>query len=93
MERAQVEDLRNTLTEIRAVARGAGLDDCDLADLEEVIAPAEAELRSNLPNVNTLATYLNSVARSLRANPTGRAACMQLDAAMRRANVPTHWEH
>jgi hypothetical protein len=93
MESAHVEALRNALTEVRQIARRAGLDDCDVGDLEEVIAPAEAELRSDLPNVNTLATYLNSVARSLRANPEGRAACMQLDAAMRQAHVPTNWEH
>jgi len=53
----------------------------------------ESELRTTQPNKQTLSTYLNSLARSLRGNPSNRALCLQIDAAMRHSGVPTHWEH
>ena len=93
MDRAAIESIREALSEARAVAHRSLLHECDVNDLDEVIAPAEAELQADRPNVQTLSTYLNSVARSLRADPAGRAVCLQLDAAMRRASIPTDWEH
>jgi hypothetical protein len=46
-----------------------------------------------MPSVATLGTYLNSLARSLRSQAQVRTVVMELDAAMRDANVPTTWEH
>lgn len=93
MERAAVRNIREALAAARQVAQNLRLDSCDMDDLEEVIRPAEAELEANMPNVLTLATYLNSLARSLRSEPGARTAVMRLDAAMREAGVPTNWEH
>lgn len=93
MERSAVRNIREALVAAREVAQRLRLDSCDMDDLEEVIQPAEAELDASLPNVLTLATYLNSLARSLRAEPRARATVMRLDAAMREAGVPTTWEH
>jgi hypothetical protein len=58
-----------------------------------LIAPVETELRADRPNMQTLSTYLNSLAKSLRADPSSRSVCLQIDTAMRNAGVPTHWEH
>ena len=93
MERNSVEEFRAALDAARDVARNGALDDCDIADIEELIAPVETELRSTRPNIQTLSTYLNSLAKSLRSDPGSRGVCMQIDAAMRNAGVPTHWEH
>lgn len=93
MERNSVEEIRAALDAARDVARNGSLTDCDIADIEELIAPVETELRSTRPNIQTLSTYLNSLAKSLRSDPGSRGVCMQIDAAMRNAGVPTHWEH
>lgn len=93
MERTAIDNIRRALDAARGAAQDAELDGCDLDDLEDVFAPVEEELHAANPNIRTLATYLNSVARSLRAIPSARNECLQLDAAMREAGVPTHWEH
>jgi hypothetical protein len=92
-DRQALEGIRAALHDAREAARQAELDGCDLDDLELVLAPAEKELEAGLPNVQTLATYLNSVARSLRAVPSARNEVLKLDAAMRAAHIPTQWEH
>jgi hypothetical protein len=93
MNRIAIDGLRDALAAARAAAHTVQLDSCDVDDLEAVIEPATAELAADLPNVATLGTYLNSLARSLRSEPAARAAVMQLDAAMRNAGIPTQWEH
>jgi hypothetical protein len=93
MERQAVEALRAAISAAREAARSASLDACDVDDIEEIIAPAVAELEQPLPNVQTLSTYLNSLARSLRSQDRARRIVLELDAAMRQAGVPTDWEH
>jgi hypothetical protein len=93
MERTSIDEIRAAVDAARDVARNGAFDSCDIADIEELIAPVETELRSTRPSIQTLSTYLNSLAKSLRADPGSRGVCMQIDAAMRNAGVPTHWEH
>ena len=93
MNQTAIDELRDALAAARAAAHAVQLDSCDIADLEEVMAPAAAELATDRPNVATLGTYLNSLARSLRSEPAARKAVMQLDAAMRNAGIATQWEH
>jgi hypothetical protein len=93
MNQVMIDELRDALAATREVAHCVQLDNCDVADLEDVIAPASAELATDRPNVATLGTYLNSLARSLRSEPAARKAVMQLDAAMRNAGITTQWEH
>lgn len=93
MERASLDEIRRALDAAREAARNGSLDSCDIEDIEEIIAPVETELRAPRPNIQTLSTYLNSLAKSLRSEPSSRAVCMQIDAAMRHAGVPTHWDH
>ena len=92
-DRQAIEGIKAALHDAREAARLAQLDGCDLDDLELVLAPAEKELEADLPNVQTLTSYLNSVARSLRSIPSARSEVLKLDAAMRSARIPTQWEH
>jgi hypothetical protein len=93
MDRSSLDEIRRALDAARDIARSGTLDECDVADIEEIIAPVETELRAPRPNMQTLSTYLNSLAKSLRSDPGSRSVCMQIDSAMRKAGVPTHWEH
>jgi hypothetical protein len=92
MDRSSLDEIRRALDAARDIARNGALDRCDVADIEEIIAPVETELRAPRPNMQTLSTYLNSLAKSLRSDPGSRSVCMQIDSAMRKAGVPTHWE-
>ena len=93
MDRTALEEIQQALDAARQAAHDGQFDSCDISDLEEIIAPVESELRTTQPNKQTLSTYLNSLARSLRGSPSNRALCLQIDAAMRHSGVPTHWEH
>lgn len=93
MERASLDEIQRALDAARDVVRSGSLDGCDVEDIEEIIAPVETELRAPRPNMQTLTTYLNSLAKSLRSDPASRAVCLQIDSAMRNAGVPTHWDH
>ena len=84
--RTAIDTTRQLLTELP-------FDACDMSDLEEMLAWAERELAKPLPNTSTLALPLNSVARSLAAEPQARGATLTLDAAMREAGITTTWEH
>jgi hypothetical protein len=65
------------------------LDSCDADDINEVIASVDQELARPNPNRNTLATYLSSLVRSLRSRPSAQEVSTRLDAAMRKAGLPT----
>jgi hypothetical protein len=84
--RAAIDATRNLLTELAH-------DSCDREDLEALLGWAERELDKPLPNTSTLAVPLNSVARSLAAEPAGRQMTLTLDAAMREAGISTSWDH
>lgn len=90
---AGADAIRQVLMDVRAAMQDLDSDACDVADIEEIVDKVAAELDANQPNAATLSTYLNSIARSLRAEPRVRTVVMELDAAMRAAKVPTNWEH
>lgn len=85
--------LRAAIASTRELLTGLPHDPRDAEDLEEMLAWAERELAKPLPSSSTLAVPLNSVARSLAAEPKGRGATLTLDAAMREAGISTSWEH
>lgn len=93
MQQAAVKSIRESIEAARRLAKETTLDGCDLSDIEELMAPLEQELQRPLPNVQTLSTYLNSLLRSLRAQPSAHEVCLQLDEAMRDAGVPRDWRH
>jgi hypothetical protein len=91
--RQHAASIRHVLGDVEDALAALALDDCDVSDLQEVIDKARAELDQPIPSKATLATYLNSIARSLRLQLQVRTVVLELDAAMRDANVPTNWEH
>jgi len=88
MERAAIEQIREAVRAAQQAVHSAKLDNCDVDDIEEVITSVDRELGRPNPNKNTLTTYLNSLARSLRSQPPARAAGVQLEEAMRAASLP-----
>jgi hypothetical protein len=84
--------IREVLLDVTDALGSLDLDSCDIGDLQEIIDAAVAELDRPHPSVATLGTYLNSLARSLRSDPKVRTVVMELDVAMREANVPTNWD-
>ena len=93
MQRNTLEQIREVVAAARVAAKSGDFDGCDLDDLEEVMTPVERELETSRPNPNTLATYLNSLARSLRSQPKARAVIAKIDTALREAGLPSDWEH
>lgn len=85
--------IRQILLDVEAALETMDLDPCDTSEVQDIVDMTRAELDRPLPNVSTLGTYMNSIARSLRSQPNFRTVVMELDAAMREAHVPTTWEH
>ena len=65
---------------------------CDQEDMVELIDRVEAELRASHPNVPLMCTFLNSIARSLRAQPEAREACLTIEGAIGAAGMPSTWQ-
>jgi hypothetical protein len=89
----QASSIRQVLLDAEDALQALDLDGCDVSDVQEIIDKALGELDHPMPSVATLGTYLNSIARSLRSQAGVRTVVMELDAAMRDANVATTWEH
>lgn len=88
MEQGVLDGIREAVRVVHKVAHSAKLDSCDADDIDEVISALDQELARPHPNKNTLATYLNSLARSLRAEPHAGNAYAQINDAMRAAGIP-----
>jgi hypothetical protein len=93
MEQIAIAKISHALDAAHRFAHASNFDGCDAGDIDEIIESAKQELLKPKPSIQTLSTYINSVARSLRADQSARVVCLQLDAAMRGANVPTNWEN
>lgn len=89
----QAHAIRQVLMDVRDAMSTLDSDSCDVDDVQEVIDQAIAELEAPQPRAERLGTFLNAIARSLRAEPRVRTVVMELDAVMGEAHVPTTWEH
>lgn len=65
---------------------------CDQDDIFELIERVEAEIDAAHPNTQIIGTFLNSIARSLRAQPEAREACLRIEEAIERVGVPSTWQ-
>jgi hypothetical protein len=65
---------------------------CDKDEVQELIERVESEIAKPQPTMSVVASFLNSIARSLRTEPAAHKACLELDTAMRQADIPTTWE-
>jgi translation initiation factor 2B subunit (eIF-2B alpha/beta/delta family) len=93
IDQDQAHAIRQVLMDVRDAMSALDTDACDVDDVQEVMDKAIEELEAARPNVATLGTYLNSIARSLRSEPRARTVVLELDAVMRDSHVPTNWEH
>jgi hypothetical protein len=84
--------LHKALEQAKQAAHQARLDNCDVGDIDEAIEAVDRELGQRTPNQNTLTLYLNSIARSLIAAPSARAARDAIDHALRASGLPATWE-
>jgi hypothetical protein len=92
VDSASAGTIRDVLRDVRDALQSLEVDGCDASDLQAIIDKAAAELDSERPNIGILGNYLNTLARSLRAEPRVRTVVMELDAAMRAAQLPSTWE-
>ena len=90
MEHAAVARIREAVQAAQHLVHSGKLDNCDVDDIDELITSIDRELGRPSPNKNTLSTYLNSLARSLRSHPHAHGVSSQLETAMREAKVPTN---
>src|SRR5262245_52421487 len=65
---------------------------CDQEDVLELIDRVETELSASHPNIQIIDTFLNSIARSLRAAPEAREACLRIEDVLERTGLPSTWQ-
>ncbi|MFL6604547.1 MAG: hypothetical protein ACJ8R9_24865 [Steroidobacteraceae bacterium] len=92
MDHEAVHRIQKAVDAARHAARRAGLDNCDVGDIDEALTAVDQELAKPAPNQNTLTLYLNSVARSLIAAPIAADARNQIDHALKASGLPATWE-
>ncbi len=92
MDHEAIYRLQNAVNTAKQAAHQARLDNCDVGDIDEALEALDAELTKPTPNKNTVTLYLNSVARSLIAAPSARAARDEIDSALRKSGLPATWE-
>jgi hypothetical protein len=93
MHSIHVKQIREAVAAAQRFAQKSTLDGCDLSDIDEITAPLTHELERPQLNAQTLGTYMNSLLRSLRAQPHAEEICAQLDAVMKESGIPTDWRH
>jgi hypothetical protein len=92
MNGAQVSTIHQALVSVQHAVTLMSFPSCDQEDMIELIDRVEDELRSPHPNLGLVANFLNSIARSLRAQPEARAACLAIEDALGAAGVPSTWQ-
>lgn len=81
--------LRGAVADVRA--RLTNVDGCDIADFDELAARVDQELSARNPSPATLATFLNSIARSARSDAGSLPAVEKLADVMERAGITRDW--
>ena len=92
MDHEAVHRIHKAVAAAREAAQRAQLDNCDIGDIDEALAAVDQELARPSPNKNSLTLYLNSIARSLIADPAAADARDQIDHALRASGLPATWE-
>lgn len=84
--------IHEALSSVQDTVTGMTFPRCDQEDLLELIERVEEQLHSAHPNTGLMCTFLNSIARSLRAQPEAREACLLIEQAIETAGVPSTWQ-
>jgi hypothetical protein len=92
MDGSQLDHIHQALVAVQHAVTSMTFCSCDQDDVCELIDRVESELHSTHPNVPLLCNFLNSLARSLRAQPEAREACLVIEDAMDHAGLPSTWQ-
>ncbi len=92
MNPAQRDTIQKALQHTRERMATLDFSACDKDEVQELMQRVESEIQGLHPNNSVVASFLNSIARSLRTEPAAHKVCLELDAAMREAGIPTTWE-
>lgn len=84
--------MHDSLAVVHDTIASLTLPGCDRDDMLELMDRMEAELKAKHPNAQTLGTYLNSVARSLRNQPEAREICLRIQDVLERNGLPSTWQ-
>jgi len=92
MDGPQLAVIHEALVAVQQAVVTMTFPSCDQLDLIELIDRVEGELHSPHPNFPLMCTFLNSIARSLRAQPEARDACLTIEGAIGAAGMPSTWQ-
>jgi hypothetical protein len=92
MDGTQQTAIHQALVTVQQAVTALSFPSCDQGDLFELIDRVEEELHRAHPNVALMGTFLNSIARSLRAQPEARDVCLLIEDAIGAAGIASTWQ-
>ena len=92
MDGTQQAAIHQALVSVQLAVTSMTFPSCDQDDLIEAIDRVEEQLHANHPNLALMCRFLNSIARSLRAQPEARDACLLIEDAIGKAGMPSTWQ-
>ena len=92
MNTEQATAIHQALISVQSAVTVMTFPRCDQEDLIELIDRVEEQLHCSHPNTALMCTFLNSIARSLRAQPEAREACLTIEQAIEVAGMPSTWQ-
>ena len=92
MDGEQQAAIHQALVSVQCAVTSMTFPICDQQDLIEAIDSVEEQLHTSHPNLALMCRFLNSIARSLRAQPEARDACLQIEDAIGKAGMPSTWQ-
>ncbi|MBV9344665.1 MAG: hypothetical protein JOZ03_06700, partial [Gammaproteobacteria bacterium] len=92
MDGTQQAAIHQALVAVQHAVTSMTFPSCDQEDLIEAIDRVEEQLHTHHPNVALMCRFLNSIARSLRAQPEARDACLAIEDAIDKAGMPSTWQ-
>ncbi|HTD12880.1 MAG TPA: hypothetical protein VK676_12515 [Steroidobacteraceae bacterium] len=92
MDGAQQVAIHQALVAVQHAVTSMTFPSCDQEDLIEAIDRVEEQLHTGHPNLALMCRFLNSIARSLRAQPEARDACLAIEDAIGKAGMPSTWQ-
>lgn len=92
MSTEQAAAIHQALISVQSAVAGMTFPRCDQDDVMELIDRVEEQLHCPYPNAALMCTFLNSIARSLRAQPEAREACLTIEEAIEAAGMPSTWQ-
>jgi hypothetical protein len=88
----ELTDIHQALAAVHDTVGTLTFPRCDQDDVFELIDRVETELSASHPNVQIIGTFLNSIARSLRAQPEAREACLRIEDVIERTGLFSTWQ-